>query len=272
MAKSLRLYFVLAFGFAWTFWLASALASRGIITAPSAVQTLLVLLGSFAPFIAAFIALYRDGRWSAMRSFAGRSLRYRIKLPYLACAFFLMPLLGYVAALIHGDLGGPPAVLSMSIGQVPVLFLVLFLVGGSVNEEFGWAYAIDRLQERYPLFPATVVLGIIWGLWHLPLFFIVGGSQSFMPFWAFLMFTIGARLLFVWAYENNGKSILVTLVFHTTTNLTLSLFVLLDRSPRHDERGFIAFGVLGLLAGAIAATTRRFRMARCPVPTDSLSS
>lgn len=184
---------------------------------------------------------------------------------YLLAALFLVPLIGLSAAFVYARWGGPALTLAMPLAHIPLIFLVLFFVGGSVNEEFGWAYAIERLQERRKLLSAAVILGVIWGFWHLPLFFMVGGSQSFMPFFAFLMFTIGARVLFVWAYEGAGKSILVTLLFHTTANLTLNLFALVDRSPQRDERGFIAFGCLTLVSAAIVAfTSRHYRSALAP--------
>ncbi len=264
-------YFVLAFSISWVVWMVPLLASRGVLSMPGAVQIGLVVLGSFGPFIAAYVSLYRDGGWPAMRDFAKRSLRYHIGWIYLLAALFLVPLIGLCAAFVYARLGGPTLALAMSFAQIPLLFLVLFLVGGSVNEEFGWAYAIERLQQRRKLLSAAVILGVIWGFWHLPLFFIVGGSQSFMPFFAFLMFTIGARVLFVWAYEGTGKSILVTLLFHTTANLTLNLFALVDRSPQRDERGFIAFGCLTLVAAAIVAlTSRRYRSALQPLTDYSL--
>jgi membrane protease YdiL (CAAX protease family) len=256
----------LAFFIAWAFWMVPLLGSRDVIAVPASVQTLFLVIGAFGPFFAAFISRYRDGGWAAVRSFALRAFRYRIGPRYLMAALFLVPLLGLVAAWIYAQQGGPVLALAVPPAQILILFPLLFLVGGSMNEEFGWAYAIDRLQQRYRLLPAAVILGVIWGFWHLPLFCIVGATQSFMPFWAFVMFTVGARVLFVWAYEGTGKSILTTLLFHTTTNLTLNLFVLVDRSPLRNERGFIAFA--GLMLGTavvVALASRRYRHALQPV-------
>jgi membrane protease YdiL (CAAX protease family) len=263
-------YFVLTFVFSWMVWMLPLLASRGFLSMSGAMQMSGVVVGSFGPFVAAWVSLYRDGGWPAMRDFAKRCWRYRIGWIYLLAALLLVPLIGLGAASVHARWGGPALALAMPLGQIPLMFLVLFFVGGSVNEEFGWAYAIERLQARHRWLSAAVILGVIWGFWHLPLFFIVGGSQSFMPFWAFLMFTIGARVLFVWAYAGTGKSMLVTLLFHTTANLTLNLFALIDRSPQRDERGFIAFACLTLAAAAIVAfASRRYRNALAPLVDHS---
>ncbi|MGC1550049.1 MAG: CPBP family glutamic-type intramembrane protease [Rhodanobacter sp.] len=258
-------YFVLAFIIAWTFWLVPLLGSRNVIAVSASVQTIFLVLGAFGPFFAAFISRYRDGGWPAVRSFASRAFRFRIGPRYLMAALFLVPLLGLVAAWIYAQQGGPALALAVPPMQILILFPLLFFVGGSLNEEFGWAYAIDRLQQRYRLLPAAVILGVIWGFWHLPLFFIVGATQSFMPFWAFVMFTVGARVLFVWAYEGTAKSILTTLLFHTTTNLTLNLFVLVDSSSLRNEHGFIAFACLMLgTAVVVAFASRRYRGALQP--------
>lgn len=231
------------------------LAARGVLQLSNRMQFLCVLAGSFGPLVACFFSLHRDGGWRGMRDFALRCLRLRIGLRYLLAALLLSPIMGLLAVWIHAELGGSPPALAMPVANIPGLFVVLFFVGGSVNEEFGWAYAIDRLREGRRLLPAAVILGVFWGCWHLPLFFIIGLTQSFVPFWAFLLFAIGQRLLFVWAYESTGKSLLTTLLFHTTTNLTFNLFPLVDRSAQRDERGFIAFALLGVSVAIMVALT-----------------
>lgn len=139
------------------------------------------------------------------------------------------------------------------------------IAGGSVNEEFGWAYAIDRLRQGRPLLWATVLLGIIWGCWHIPLFFVTGLTQSYVPFWAFLIFTVALRVLIVWGYESNDRSILVALLFHTASNLSFNLYNVVDRSPQRDERGLIWWTLLmGLVAIVVALSARCYR--HVPVP------
>lgn len=256
----LPLFFVLTFLFAWSCWIPQLLASRGMLPLSATAQFICQLAGSYAPFMAAFISLGIDGGWPTMREFAKRCLRFRIGFDYLVAALLLMPVIGFAAAWIYAQLGGPKLALAVPVSQIPMLFVLMFFMGGALNEEFGWAYAIDRLQRGRKLLTATLLLGVIWACWHLPLFFIVGVTQSFLPFWAFLIFAVAARLLFVWAYESNGKSVLVTLLFHTTLNLTLNLFVLVDRTDARNERGFIVFALIAAaVAALVALTARRYR-------------
>jgi uncharacterized protein len=250
-------YFAVAFAITWIMWLFPILATRGALALSPTTQLICLFAGSFGPLIGAFIAVYRDGGWSAVKEFAGRSLRYRIGPVYLLFALLLMPVLAGVAVWWLAQRGGPPYAVLLPLAHFPLLYLGLFFIGGSVNEEFGWAYAIDRLQQGRRLLSAAVILGVIWGCWHIPLFFVVGLTQSFMPFWAFVLFTVAFRVLIVWGYENNKKSILVALLFHTGSNFSFNLYQLVDRTPQRDERGFIWYGLLTLLVAVVVALTAR---------------
>ena len=260
-------YFVLAFGITWAFWLVPVLASHGVVQLGQTAQLACLFVGSFGPFVSAFIAVYRDGGWPAMREFAGRSLRYRMGPMYFLAAMLVAPVAAGLSMVWLASHGGPPFAFGVALSHFPLLYVELFFFGGSVNEEFGWSYAIDRLGQRRNLLQAAALLGVIWGCWHLPLFFITGLTQSFLPFWAFLIFTIALRVVIVWGYASNRKSILVALLFHTASNFAFNLFAVVDRTPKHDERGFIGFGLIMLVFAAVVALTARcYRQA----PPDSI--
>jgi uncharacterized protein len=262
-------YFALAFGIAWTFWLIVILASHGVLSLSATGQLICLFAGSFGPFIGAFAAVYRDGGWTAVREFAGRSLRYRMGPLYFLAAMLLTPITAGLSMWWLANHGGPPFALQVTLSHFPLLYIELFLFGGSVNEEFGWCYATDRLQQGRKLLWAAVLLGVIWGCWHIPLFFIPGLTQSFMPFWAFLIFTIALRVVIVWSYVSNRRSILVALLFHTASNFAFNLFAVIDRSAARDERGFIGFALITLVFSiAVAMIARCYRSAT----SDSLLS
>lgn len=250
-------YFTLAFGIAWAFWLIPILATHGVLQLGQGAQLACLFAGSFGPFIGAFIATYRDGGWRSVREFAGRSLRWRMGPLYFLAAMLLPPAAAAVSMFWLASHGGPAFAIQVALSHFPLLYVELFFIGGSVNEEFGWCYATDRLQQRNSLLRAAVLLGAIWGCWHIPLFFITGLTQSFMPFWAFLIFTIALRVLIVWGYASNRQSILIALLFHTASNFTFNLFAVIDRSPQRDERGFIGFGLAMLVVAVVVAFTAR---------------
>jgi membrane protease YdiL (CAAX protease family) len=113
------------------------------------------------------------------------------------------------------------------IAALPVYFVVLFLL--AVGEEAGWSgYAIDPLQDRWGGLKASIIVGAMWGLWHV-VPYIQGGPYDARPtaVWvacqAFL-FTVPARVLIVWLYNNTGKSVIAAILFHDMMNVTYALF------------------------------------------------
>ena len=105
--------------------------------------------------------------------------------------------------------------------------------GGPMGEELGWrGFALPRLQQHRNALDASIFLGLIWGLWHLPLYFVPGTGQSEMlgtgtsPAFAiggFLGWTIGLSVLFTWLFNQTGGSLIVVIRFHTAVNLAAFL-------------------------------------------------
>jgi membrane protease YdiL (CAAX protease family) len=110
--------------------------------------------------------------------------------------------------------------------QIPFLFFLPFvflqqtLVGSSMGEELGWrGYLLPRLQRRFGALVASVVLGLIWGLWHLPLALTPGDVRSETFFGWTLLGLVAAAILFTWVYNNTRGSLLIALLFHTAINM-----------------------------------------------------
>lgn len=221
------MFFFSSFVWTWGFWTVPLATARGWITLPTAGDLLIPLLvvGAFGPSVAAFALSYRQ---ASARELFRRALHWKIPPAPLLTAFLLSPLLAAIAVWVRSRQGGAPFVIQVDWQSALVLVFFLFFLGGSLNEEFGWAYAIDRMQPRWGFVKASLLLGCVWACWHLPLFFMPTQSQSHMAFWAFLLTCCSFRLLFVWAYNRARQSVLVTLLFHTSMNFTLNMFTLLD--------------------------------------------
>lgn len=112
-----------------------------------------------------------------------------------------------------------------------VFLLMLLLVP---LEEIGWrGYALPRLQGMYGAFWASIILGVLWSLWHLPLVWLAGSyQQSDSPLEYMIVFTVTIlpiSILFTWLYNHTNGSLLLASLFHAAINITESAIVLRDK-------------------------------------------
>jgi membrane protease YdiL (CAAX protease family) len=100
------------------------------------------------------------------------------------------------------------------------VFLLFFI--GSLGEEVGWmGYAFEPMQDKWNAFKAALVLGLIWALWHIPLYIFLIADPVLIA--AQVLSVIAMRFLLVWLFNNTGKSVFVTILFHTVYNVTISV-------------------------------------------------
>lgn len=98
------------------------------------------------------------------------------------------------------------------------VFAVL-LLGGSLDEKFRWrGYALPTLQACMGWRKASLCLGVVWGAWHLPLFFIAGTAQTHIPLALFLLSVVAMSVLLAWLVNHAGGSVIVAVLFHTAIN------------------------------------------------------
>ncbi len=147
-------------------------------------------------------------------------------------------------------------------GLVP-LFLVLVLTDG-VGEELGWrGYALPRLLSRHGAIRASLILGVLWGLWHLPLMWTEGALPYQQPVWLLLLDILAKSIIFTWVFLNTRGSVLLAVLLHASTNL----FAV---SPGVSVTGDLALPILAaaakwLLVLAVIAVFGP-RLARGPKP------
>jgi membrane protease YdiL (CAAX protease family) len=147
-----------------------------------------------------------------------------------------------------------------SILTVLVTFLVLFIT--ALSEELGWVgYAIDPMQNRSRALQASILLGLIWAIWHFIPLLQVGRSWDWIAWWS--LATVAQRVIIVWLYNNTGQSVFATALYHAMMNLTWQLFPV--NGSFYDPR------ITGLIVTVVAAvvtflwgaqTLAHFRYAR----------
>jgi uncharacterized protein len=110
------------------------------------------------------------------------------------------------------------------IGALPLVgaISVYMLIFVPLGEEVGWrGYALPALQGRNNTLLASVVLGVIWTLWHLPLFFNPATSYSNTTFWVFMVFLLPFPIVYTWIFNSTGGSVLMAMILHAVTNASI---------------------------------------------------
>jgi membrane protease YdiL (CAAX protease family) len=140
-----------------------------------------------------------------------------------------------------------------SVFVFPVYWL-LMVFGGGGQEEIGWrGYILAHLEKRFGVIPGSVILSVVWALWHLPLWFIPGTSQSFMNFGGFMMLNFGYSFLFSWGLKKAGNRPLAGLVMHGTANSFIPLFPTLSMQLGDTQPRFWIWVSITFLIGLIFA-------------------
>ncbi len=217
-------FFALVFLTTWACWFAAAVPAVPTALGPTAILTL-GLLGTVAPSLIAISLVHRKSGAAGVRALLRPILHWRVAARWwvFAVGFGLSARL--IAALLHrGFVGDWPLI---NTGAA-TLFLAGVLVStpGQAGEEVGWrGYALPGLTERFGLRRASLLLGLLVGLWHLPLFLLaVPGSTNFgqsLP----VAFAGGVALhvAFAWLYSQSGGSLLLTMVMHAAVNQAVSV-------------------------------------------------
>ena len=208
-------YLLLTFGLAWLCLGLAILSSYQLIPLPFSVY---VTLGTLAPTIGAVVVTYRETGWPGVRSLLAQAARWRLASGWYALVIFGSAGMVFSAYLLSQALGGPRLAAPASAVWLSVPIMLAVLTIFALTEEIGWrGFALPRLQTRYGALVAALAVGIIHGLWHLPVWFIAGAGYDNLPFPAFVLFTIGLSVVFAWLYNRTG-SVLLTGLAHASVN------------------------------------------------------
>jgi len=219
--KELRLFFALSFAWMWGLNLPRVLAHFEIISISPVLSTILGNLAVFGPGLAAFLLTRLESGKTGVRELWRRGWTANFNKKWFLPALLLMPLMGVLTWLILQLLDVPILwEYSLSPAMLVPVGLLIWLVG-ALPEEYGWrGYALGRMLENNSPLAASLVLGLIWGVWHLPLHFISTTTQSVIPIWEYIALTVVLSIIYTWLYLGTGGSVLIAGLFHAFGNIT----------------------------------------------------
>ena len=273
--RRLRTFGAWAFGFSWALWLPAGLAARGSVELPLPAE-ILTVVGSFGPMIGALVAAGRLGGRTEIRGLLAR-LRLRSTSPRWLLAAIALGSVTALPALVFlltgGDVDRSAALQHLAV--LPLHFLVVGVIGGGLDEELGWrGFAQPRLQRQLAPLPATIGLGLIWSVWHLPLWLDPTSAQSAYPFAVYTVVIVGHAIVTGFLYNASGGSILVAIAAHSANNAFDGLRYAVLGDARHELAWQVVLaGVsIGTAVAVIAGTRGRLGLPSRPAATSPASA
>jgi membrane protease YdiL (CAAX protease family) len=251
-AHPLRAYFVVAFAFAW----AVEVVAFALLDVP---ELPAVVLAGFGPPVAAVVTSYVADGWAGLHVLKRRLFHWRVRVGWYAFAFVVIPVVGFCSFLFLSggteNVPGSPVVL---VASYLLLVLIMMLVGGG-QEELGWrGYALGRLQQRFGASRAALLLGVVWGFWHLPLYVLVAGYNNAgstgtsvaAAFAGFVAYTVALSVVLAWAYNSTSESVFFVMLLHGSMN------ALFGFAPETSTAAWCLTGAIGALALLVGIATR----------------
>ena len=230
--NQILIFFALTLALTWALWIPAVqvkLAGGETAFGPdSAVGG----LARWAPgIVATLLALLLGGKEGLRQLF--RPLRlWRVHVGWYAFALFFNVAVFFAARLVDGVLGRSYEVVSPLVAvygaqaAMMVPFIILFALPGSFAEELGWrGFAQPRLQERRGALVASLIIGLVWGLWHIPTMIYFGelGASDY-PGWLWpVLNMLPTAVLYGWLYNNTRGSLLLVTLFHVGQQLANNL-------------------------------------------------
>ncbi|RMF47217.1 MAG: CPBP family intramembrane metalloprotease [Anaerolineae bacterium] len=238
-------FYVLAFAISWLGWLPMVAASRGISWFQHPAFQILLLLPAIGPTLAA-VTIQRVLSDKTKTGVWFRSLwHWKAGVLWFVVAIVL-PLTLHLADNLTAQTFGLSPSSEMAGEKTAGLFLPAFVMALLSNpwEEVGWrGFALPRLQARYPAFTATLIVGALWALWHLPLFFWADNPMSEYPFVLWFISTVAVSFVYTWLYNSTQGSVLFVALYHVMDNT----FGVLISSGSVAARGVVNLVVAAIL-------------------------
>lgn len=223
--KGIVLYYVLTYVFAWglsALFLLFPVWTRehfGSVT----LWNPIVFLTIWTPTIWAFVLAYAFDGAAGLRDLFVRTFRWRIKLRWYFVATIGMATLALSASFIRAtvDHTPPPPVLYFAAWPALAWYGLSMLVidPGPIGEDPGWrGYALPRMLQRFNPAVASVLLGVVWAVWHLPAFLFSGMPQSSLSVGWFLLAVVAQTVLMSWVAVNTRGAVIPAILMHWASN------------------------------------------------------
>jgi membrane protease YdiL (CAAX protease family) len=221
--RPVLLFFILTFAITWGIGALYACFPDQVVAVfgPISNASPLFYVAVYAPSLSGLlVTAYTDGR-PGLQDLLRRLFRWRVGIRWYLVVFLGVPAILVGSAILSAWWSGESFNFDKDhkpLALFPVL-MSLLLDPGPLGEELGWrGCALPRLLRRHTALTASLIVGLVWGIWHLPAFFIGGLPQNQLSLPAFLVGTVGLSVLMTWVYQHTNGSLLFAFLIHWLFN------------------------------------------------------
>ena len=262
--SKLAIFVFVALAFVWAWGV--GFAATQVKAASPGLNIALMVVAGFGPSLAGFAVVAFFSSPAGLRDWAKRCLNWRLGWRWFVLAFLAPPALMLCALAMHAALVGefPPMLASEQIPLAIANFGFVLLIGGPLGEEFGWrGYLMPAIAAKLNWRAASLLIGVVWGVWHLPLFYVADTAQSQMAIPVFMLNILAGSVLFGWLFERTLGSVLPALVLHTSLNAWAGILAIVPTAATGRPYALVT-GLLVLVAVVLLLTPACGKAQRLP--------
>jgi membrane protease YdiL (CAAX protease family) len=255
------LFFILALGWSWLFWIPLIFLKLVFTAMPGII---LYSIGGLGPALSAIYLVRTIQGKDERREFWRRVVDYkRVPWRWFLASLFI-PLLIAILTVLTAPFftteysNWQPLWLVFQNPLIFVFFLVSTLLFGPLPEEIGWrGYGLESLQTKYSAVQSSLIVGLFWALWHIPLFLTKDSAFAatyplFSPgFWLWAISLLSISIIMTWIFNRTGKSTLTAILFHFSMSATSGFFSFQSQMQSIMLIGFALFAIFALTVSSV---------------------
>lgn len=222
MNKKVIQFFIVTLLISWLLWLPTVIHSN-----VQKLPGILLLIGMFAGFAPSIIGLLfmKKEKGTDFKTTLKNKISKNFSIKYILLMLVFPLQAGFTLWLVKTLQSDFVVKNPISPAFYPIVFLQILFIGGALGEEFGWrGFAQEKLEASHGILLGTLILGLVWSLWHLPLFFMENTVQSHLPIYQFMLQNTLLAFFYTWFYHKTKGNMITMILLHAIMNTSSAIF------------------------------------------------